>query len=454
VFSTAIYKHAPGAIQSGLITLRALTRQLMREGQRFNDTIREIDNSQMLSRDDLRIRQSALLGRLLTAAVLHVPFYRDLKLGQVVADHEPLVAVAHFPIIDKTIVRSATKRFLADNAKRPLFEGSTSGTTGTPLSLLQDLDAINRENAFAWRQLQWAGLRRGDRRAWIRGDLVVPIKSSRPPYWRMNYAENMLMFSSYHLSDVNARAYVDALTKFDPVVIQAYPSSIGFLARWLQTAGISFEARSLKGVVTSSETLDEAVRHLIEQQFGCRVFDWYGQFERVAAIGTCEHGQYHVISDYSYVELLPREADDGEEIVGSGFNNFAMPLIRYRTGDDVRRSALARQCECHREFPLVDAILGRDEDSVLLPDGRSIGRLDHVFKGVEGLLEAQIRQDTVDQLDILLVPSARFNGSVESRLLSNVKERVGESIRINIVIRDHIPRTKSGKLRGVVCNVK
>jgi hypothetical protein len=36
------------------------------------------------------------------------------------------------------------------------------------------------------------------------------------------------------------------------------------------------------------------------------VFDWYGQAERVAAIGTCEHGSYHVLTDYSGVALLER----------------------------------------------------------------------------------------------------------------------------------------------------
>src|SRR6266513_227738 len=185
--------------------------------------------------------------------------------------------------------RAAGKSLISERKQGPLFSGSTSGTTGAPLGLSQDLAAINRENAFIWRQLTWAGLHRGDRRAWMRGDMIVPATQEKPPYWRVNRAENMLMLSSYHLSESAAPSYLDSLARFDPVVIQAYPSSIGFLATWMLSAGVRYGGRSLRGIVASSETLSDIRRGEIERAFGCAVFNWYGQFERVAAIGTCEH---------------------------------------------------------------------------------------------------------------------------------------------------------------------
>ncbi|MCL4748465.1 MAG: phenylacetate--CoA ligase family protein, partial [Burkholderiaceae bacterium] len=99
-----------------------------------------------------------------------------------------------------------------------------------------------------WRQLEWAGLRRGDRRAWLRGDLVVPADAAGPPFWRMNHAENMLMLSSYHLAESNVPAYIAAMERFDPIVIQAYPSSIAFLAKWLDAAGRTYGGTALKGI--------------------------------------------------------------------------------------------------------------------------------------------------------------------------------------------------------------
>src|SRR5258708_39691265 len=140
------------------------------------------------------------------------------------------------------------------------------------------------------------------------------------------------MLCSYHLSESGAPAYLDSLSRFDTVVTQAYPSTVGFLATWMLSAGTRYRGSSLRGIVTSSESLSDVRRREIESAFGCRVFDWYGPFERVAAIGTCEQGRHHLLSDYSYVEMLP--ADDGVfELVGTGFNNVSMPLIRYRCCD-------------------------------------------------------------------------------------------------------------------------
>lgn len=393
-----------------------------------------------------------MLGRLLAHAVQHVPYYRDLGLEKSIADTRPGESLKAFPVIDKATVRDHAKQFLAVNTKRPLFKGSTSGTTGSPLTLFQDLNAINRENAFIWRQLGWAGLKRGERRVWMRGDLIVPYMVDSPPFWRMNYAENMLMFSSYHLSDQTALGYIQALARFDPVVIQAYPSSVGFLARWLEASGQHYRGQSLKGIVTSSEMLDAGQRAVVEEQFGCRVFDWYGQFERVAAIGTCEQGRQHIVSDYSFVELLP--AEDGLfEIVGTGFNNFAMPLIRYRTGDFLRLDDETSRCGCGRAFQLVAAVQGRADDVVKLPDGRHVGRLGHIFKGVDGILESQIRQDQINRIDLVVVPAADYGPPVELRLLANARERLGTSVQIQVAVVDAIDRTSNGKLRAVVCNV-
>jgi phenylacetate-CoA ligase len=220
----------------------------------------------------------------------------------------------------------------------------------------------------------------------------------------------------------------------------------------MRNAGIHYSGKSLRGIVTSSETLADDRRREIEDAFGCKVFDWYGQFERVAAIGTCEHGRYHLLSDYSYVEMLP--AGDGLfELAGTGFNNISMPLIRYRCGDYVVPAPAEERCACGRAFPLIEHIIGRIDDPIKLPDGRSIGRLDHIFKGVEGILEAQIRQDSPDAVTLLIVPSPTFNNSNRDTLESNTRERLGEEINFEIRLVDAIARTKNGKFKGVVCNV-
>jgi phenylacetate-CoA ligase len=268
----------------------------------------------------------------------------------------------------------------------------------------------------------------------------------------MNRAENMLMMSSYHLSDNTAAEYIRALKDFAPAIIQAYPSSISFLAKFLRSAGWFYDSKTLSGIVTSSETLTDADRQLIESRFSCKVYDWYGAFERVAAIGTCEESSYHLLSDYSFVEFSP--VGNGQfEIIGTGFNNFLMPLIRFRTGDLVELSEQEGLCKCGRSFPIVQSILGREDDYIKLSDGRRVGRMDHIFKGLTGIAEAQIVQDEPDCIRILVVPFGEFSAVNRQSLLENVRQRLGPNIGAKVEIVTHIPRTGNGKFRSVVCNI-
>ena len=67
-------------------------------------------------------------------------------------------------------------------------------------------------------------------------------------------AAKLTMLSSYHLSESTIGAYIDALEKFDPVVLHAYPSSVAALAAWLNARHRRYRGTALLGVMTSSET--------------------------------------------------------------------------------------------------------------------------------------------------------------------------------------------------------
>ncbi|WP_306391135.1 phenylacetate--CoA ligase family protein [Telluria beijingensis] len=303
---------------------------------------------------------------------------------------------------------------------------------------MQSLGAVIREEAFIQRQLGWIGWRPGQRRAWIRGDLL-----SGERHWRHDRAGKMLVMSSYHLSDATIGAYVAALESHDPVVIQAYPSSIGAIANWLIAAGRPYAGRALRGVMTSSETLEPAVRAAIERAFGVAVFDWYGQAERVAAIGTCEHGRYHVLTDYGGVELLALP-DGSSELVGTSLNNPAMALARYRTGDTVFVGEQA-PCPCGRVFPTVEAVIGRQERLLTLPNGRRVGRLDRVFQGLDGrLLEGQVRYHGQGRFTLRVVVTAAFDGSNEAALRERFLQRV-PGVQVAVERVASIPRGANGK---------
>jgi phenylacetate-CoA ligase len=448
---SSLYAHSPLLIQEALLSTRAQLRKILREDRSFEAYATEIQSQYYWSGEKLEKWQSESIASLLEKACRTVPHYR-----RIAQDRRGGLRELHsFPILTKGMITHAPKDFLSEKASTLFrFSGSTSGTTGSPLKLYQDLSAIRRENAFIWRQLHWAGYRRGERRVWLRGDMIVPAAQQKGPFWRRNAADNMLMMSSYHLSEDHAKGYLDALQAYDPVLIQAYPSAIGFLANWLWSKGRVATLPSLRGIVTSSETLTLEQRQRIEVAFGVRVFDWYGSCERVAAIGTCSLGNYHVMEDYGFTEFVQTE-DGGAEIIGTGFNNDLMPLIRYSTGDSVELADENAECGCKSHFRMVKKIFGRTDDSVTTPDGRSIGRLDHIYKGLAGIAEAQIVQTKIDAIEIRVVPQCdeETYRIIRESLVKNLRERVGGEMKIEVNFVSALERTKNGKLRAVVSTV-
>jgi phenylacetate-CoA ligase len=354
------------------------------------------------------------------------------------------------PLLTKQDVRQHPERLLRPRRFGSLIRSTikTSGTSGTPLTIVQSLGNMVREDGFVYRQMRWIGWRPMQRRAWIRGDIVCADHPRDGRYWCRDWVGNMLMMSSYHLSNDRIGAYIAALEAFEPVVIHAYPSSIAALAAWLNARGRRYGGRKLRGVMTSSETMEPEVRAAVEEAFGVRVFDWYGQSERVAAIGSCEHGSYHVMTDYSGVALLETDKEGAWELVGTSLNNLAMPLIHYRTGDTVVPGD--EPCPCGRVFPTIKTVLGRQEKVITLPDGRLIGRLDRIFQGHDRhLVEGQVAYRGNGRFLLRVVTTEGWNEADEQAMRAKFLLRVpGVEVKVQKV--EAIPRGRNGKFEFVV----
>lgn len=450
IYTARYYTSSPVWIQETMLGLRGWARSTLREGPSFRRELAEVERTQWLDDAALGALQLNRVQRTLRHAFDHVPFYRDrMKAARFMPEDLKTLADLHrMPELSKRDVFDARSAMLSQSHRGPRFKGGTSGTTGLSMTGWRDLHAINRENAFVWRQMQWAGMKLGDRRVWLRGDKVVPSAQKAPPFWRHNRGEHQLMMSSYHLSEATAQDYIDAMEAYDPVLLQGYPSAVLLLARFLIAKGRRYRGRSLRAVFTSSETVTDEHRRVVDEAFGVRIFDWYGCFERMVAIGTCEQGSYHLLSDYSYAELHP-QPDGTCEVVGTSFDNFLMPWIRYRLGDAIVPAPHGKRCSCGRAFPRIDHIVGRVEDYVLAPDGRHVFMMSNVLDYIPNLLEGQIRQDTRDEVKLLLVlaPGAQLDEAATRRA---VLAQLGEGMRISIQRVESIPRTSNGKLRVVV----
>ncbi|EPA3403269.1 exopolysaccharide biosynthesis protein VpsH [Vibrio cholerae] len=443
MFTSSLYVKAPIWLQNVMLSVRALSRKMVRENGEMRAVLQEIQANEF-SHSHLADYQHKQLQKTLANAHNHVPFYQDLEV--------PNLKLESFPYLEKSVLRRDHKQFISQNKPSVVVKGATSGTTGTPLTILQDMHSVIREQAFVERQLAWAGYRKGDKRAWIRGDMVVPLSQKQGPFWRYSWFEQMIVLSSFHLTPQTMSSYLQAMVDFGVEVIQAYPSSIATLARYLE-AKQSYYPAKLKSIITSSESLSAEDRQVIETRFGCKVFDWYGLFERVAAIGQCEHGRYHLLSDYSHVELLA--AGDGRyELVGTNFNNQYFPLIRYKTGDHVHLSE-NEACPCGRVFPVIERIEGRIGDYLVGEDGQKVHILNHIPKGIAGIMACQFVQSERGQIVVKVVADAeQFNQEQQKQLISNTQARLGSSLNVTIDIVSALERTANGKIRQAICTIK
>jgi phenylacetate-CoA ligase len=452
--NSSAYKKAPIWGQELVLSGRGFFRELLRGGPLLHLSYEDLAISQWLNPRYWQKLQLEKLTSVLGQASKTIPFYKTRFASCGYDANSPFTweNFEKIPILSKREVIAAGDSISAPLANWRGVKGKTSGTTGTSLEGYRTHRSILREAAFITRQLQWAGYKTGEPRVWLRGDEIVPLANVQPPYWRFNRAENMLMMSSFHLSEQSAAHYFEALEKFDPVLIQAYPTSIAYLAKWLENNDRLYKGKRLRGIVTSSEAMPDDSKKIIERTMGCKVFDWYGSFERVAAIGTCEFGNHHIQEDYGYTELIPLD-DGSHEIIGTGFDNSLMPLIRYRSVDSVILGDSNYVCPCGRTFRVVDKVLGRLDDTIITQDGKTHIMPDFIFGGVAHLVEAQIIQDRLDAIRLRVVPAPKFGKAQIDQLTQNAQERFGSSVNISVELVDNIPRTANGKFRCSISNL-
>src|SRR5258707_764531 len=125
---------------------------------------------------------------------------------------------------------------------------------------------------------------------------------------------------------------------------------------------------------SSSQTLPASSRAVMEDAFGCKVFDKYGAREFSGIAYECEaHEGHHVVAEGYIVETLrdgqPAKPGEVGEIVITDLNNYCMPFIRYRIGD-LAEVLPEATCRCGRGAPRLGAIEGRVQSIIQGTDGR------------------------------------------------------------------------------------
>ena len=160
----------------------------------------------------------------------------------------------------------------------------------------------------------------------------------------------------------------DWIEQYQPNYVQTDSSLLEHLALEFQKRPPLRSVHIFKAV---SEPLTAGRRARVEKMFDAPISLGYGLNE-IGIIAACcpEAGRYHVHDEHCLVEIV----DDDNQLVAPGefgrilvttLTNFAMPLIRYDTGDIAQ--ALDGPCPCGRTLPSFGQILGRRSRIAPLP---------------------------------------------------------------------------------------
>ena len=449
---------APAWLKDILISLYGLIEHRKRHGKFFHQRYETLSSLKQASLETVLAFQSERLRDLLSEALAYSPWYRSVFLqcgvtADVLARTPPLEVLERLPFLEKDTLKTHTQEVMSANPERTAFATvSTSGTSGSPMQVVFDADG--RQATYAeWRRYHdWLGLPERFRSVRFSGRIIVDPSATTPPFWAYNRVDQQLFMSTYHLKQDYLPAYIAKLNAFKPELIDGYPSAIYILAQALLERGLKLEFTPA-AISLTAETLMDYQRQVIENAFGCKVYNQYASSEGAPWIAECKAGQYHLWLDtgvFEFIDPQPLDADtEMAELVVTSFRNFKTPLIRYRIGDYVQTYKHPPVCPCGAPYPVIKGIIGRNDDILFTEEKGSVGRLDPAYKGVQGIRQSKIIQHSPNRLEVLLVPDERFDASQQALLLQNLRDRLGQGIDIQFVYPDSIPLGKTGKLKSV-----
>ncbi|WP_138419843.1 phenylacetate--CoA ligase family protein [Aquibacillus sediminis] len=443
-----VYNHLPIFAQNVACFFEGTRIQKTRFSYDFWEVFNEFEKRKNWSYEQMCEFRDRRLREIVKHCYETVPYYNRV-FNQYGINYESIRTVddlKKLPILTKEIVKKNPEDFISNNYQGKRLKVHTSGTTGSGLQLYCSPNTIHEQFAAFWRARRNVGIELGQWSGTMGGKSVVPQQQKKPPFWRINHPGKQVYFSVYHLNEESIEAYLYEIEKRKLIWIHAYPSAINLIASYMNAHNRKLD-HNVKFITTGSENLMPSHRQSIHKAFGVMPYEHYGQMENVAIFSEREDHKIFVDEDFSAVEFLPDSKSGLFKIVGSSLNNYVMPLLRYDIGDiaDMKETSQGRQ---------VLSIDGRREDYIILSNGNKIGRLAHVFSNMTNIYEAQIIQKNIGEIKIKIVKGSNYGKEDESVLLNKMRLKLGDSEKIALEYVDEIPRTKNGKLRFVVSELK
>ncbi len=399
---------------------------------------------QALGREALLGQRQQAFEDIVAYAATHTDYYAE-RFGDLSGwDGKPEA----LPILTKNDVRDRLDDLLARDAARGQARlGHTGGSTGQPLAFWYD-DAKH--------ELMRAGMMRGFMMSgWRPGQKILNFWGARQDTVQGGVFGNRLAdaiagertIAAMEYNETRLREWARLIRRWRPTLLYGYASAMSELARHVIDNHLPMPD-TLLGVYATAEVLDEGQRELMQEAFGCKVFNQYGCREVPNIAWECRHGHMHVFADLVYLESVRLEGED--HLLITSLTNRLMPFIRYDIGDSGR--LLEDECPCGSPFPLMEMGLCRHNDLIRTRAGKRVhpAYFNRLLYGLTQIRQYQWVQRAPDRIALNLVCPEGLDAGTVAAMWANIRREVDEGMVLEVNYLDEIPRSFSGKHRFVI----
>lgn len=360
-----------------------------------------------------------------------------------------------FPVINKNLIRENQSAFMADNFKdKKLYSATTSGSTGTPFRIFHDRNKKLRNYADTLYFAGLTGYKPGQRLVYMK--IWVKEKMRSPFAYRM---QNIYPVDVIRLNDVQIAHLIRKMEKQKcPFSILGYASALESVCRYLDKINSGKVKTEICSVIAISEALNDYTRSAVKKYFGVNAFSRYSNLENgiIAQQAPGVRGKFLLNTASYHLEILNMESDEpvseGEtgRIVITDLFNYAMPMIRYDTGDI--GSIGSDEIKTGRKY--LTTVEGRKLDLLYDTCGNLVSSF-LVYKNMWRYTEIdqyQLIQESEKKYIFRINIKSKF--MKETQLVEEFKYFLGIDADFTVEYVSEIPLLSSGKRRKIVSMLK
>ncbi|MBV1887795.1 MAG: CoF synthetase [Urechidicola sp.] len=383
-------------------------------------------------------KRAAYLNDILNHAVTTTTFFKN---------YQNFKSIEDFPVANRNIIADNFEDFKSYKfSKRNTHEVSTSGSTGVPFKTLHNKHKCLRHNAEV--------IYLGERANFTFGQKLVYFKLW-PKLRYKNWILNKYHHSVLALEDNDIERLLKEIKGECRTGMLGYSSAFERICKYLDKSNKKpLKDCNVNSIISMSERLNDYTKKAVKKYFKTTIVSRYSTMELgiMAQEELNRVGHFKINSGTFYIEIFDMNLDKpvkngtyGRIIVTDLFN-YAVPLIRYDTGDVGQLEIIKN--EKGEEEPFLVNIEGRKLDLILNTKGEILPSQISMYMAKYGNFK-QFQFVQCGEKEYILKLNTDKKVEEEEKLIYEYKSVLGDDANVKIEYVEGIPLLGSGKKKEV-----